>query len=75
MKTKDIVNILGTSLLIIGTVFAFLPHAVHSGFGGLIGLGEETPHEEHVMLGVATVVISLLILGYNNNAFTFWQRQ
>ncbi|MBI2545058.1 MAG: hypothetical protein HYW22_00445 [Candidatus Aenigmarchaeota archaeon] len=74
MKSHDIVNILGTIGLVIGVFFAFLPHALHSGLGALIGLGD-TPHETHVVIGFVLMIISLAVLGYNNNSFTFWQRK
>ncbi len=67
MNYKKLINILGTMLLFIGFVLAFLPHAFHH----KIGLNDNTPHLRHVVYGIILVIISLGILVYNNKALRF----
>ncbi|MBI2654405.1 hypothetical protein HYX02_06385 [Candidatus Woesearchaeota archaeon] len=62
MKNK-IFDVLGTILLFIGFFLAFLPHAVHT----TIGLGGETSHFRHILIGMALVIISLVILIKNRH--------
>lgn len=64
MKLKEAVNIIFTITLFLGLVFALLPHALHE----QIGLIDED-HLTHMLEGLATVILSLIILVYNNNAF------
>ena len=60
---KKIIDIIGTILLFIGFLLAFLPHAFHA----KIGLSEQT-HLKHVVTGIILAVAALGILIYNNNA-------
>lgn len=63
MKRKKILDVIGTILLFIGFLLAFLPHAFHS----RIGLSEQT-HLKHVTTGIILVLTALGILIYNNKA-------
>ena len=63
MKNR-IVNVLGTMLLFIGFVLAFLPHALHT----RIGLDDSVSHTKHVITGIILVVLALAVLVYNNKA-------
>ena len=65
MRHSKIIDVLGTVLLVIGFILAFLPHAVHIS----IGLDEKAPHVKHVIVGMIIVIIALAILVYNNKAF------
>ena len=69
MKHIKFLDAVGTILLIIGMVLAFLPHAAHSA----LGFSEKVSHGTHVAYGVATLVVGLLILIYNNKALRFWK--
>ena len=60
---KKIIDTVGTILLFIGFLLAFLPHAFHA----KIGLSEQT-HLKHVITGMILVIIALAILIYNNKA-------
>ena len=64
MKQKRLFDIIGTILLFIGFFLAFLPHALHV----KAGLDEGTSHLNHVISGMAIVIIALGILVYNNKA-------
>ena len=64
MFRKKIVDFFGTAMLFTGSVLAFLPHAVHTA----IGISEGVPHLEHVISGVFLIIVSLVILVYNNDA-------
>ena len=70
MHRKKILDILGTALLFIGFVLAFLPHAFHA----KIGLSEQT-HLKHVITGIVLVLIVLGILIYNNKALSIWSNR
>lgn len=63
MKNK-LLDVLGTILLFIGFVLAFLPHAAHTA----IGLDNDTSHTKHVITGIILVILALAILVYNNKA-------
>lgn len=63
MNHKKILDVIGTILLFIGFLLAFLPHAFHA----RIGLSEQT-HLKHVITGIILVLIALGILIYNNKA-------
>ncbi len=60
---KKIIDVIGTILLFIGFLLAFLPHAFHA----RIGLSEQT-HLRHVITGMILVIAGLGILIYNNKA-------
>ena len=64
MKQHKIIDLIGTILLFIGFLLAFLPHAFHAS----IGLNDSVSHAKHVITGIALVVLALAILVYNNNA-------
>lgn len=64
MKQHKIIDIIGTILLFIGFILAFLPHAFHS----RIGLDDSVAHIKHVITGIILVVLALAILVYNNRA-------
>ena len=64
MFRKKIVNFFGTIMLFVGFLLAFLPHAAHTSFG----IGEEIPHLEHVISGIFLIVVSLVVLIYNNDS-------
>ena len=55
---------IGTVLLFIGAVLAFLPHALHA----KIGLDSETSHVKHVVTGIILIMLSLALLIWNNKA-------
>ena len=65
--TNEIVDVIGTILLLIGMIIAFSSHAFHA----RIGLSEETSHVKHVVYGMTAAVIGLGILIYNNKALKF----
>ena len=56
-------DVIGTILLFIGMLLAFLPHALHV----KAGLNDQT-HLKHVVTGIILVVVALGILIYNNKA-------
>lgn len=64
MKHHKSIDIIGTILLFIGFILAFLPHAFHS----RIGLDDSVSHTKHVITGIVLVVLALAVLVYNNNA-------
>ena len=71
MKHRKSLDVIGTILLLTGFFLAFLPHAVHIA----VGLSDETSHIKHVVYGISLVVIALIILVYNNDAFKWgWGR-
>ncbi len=63
MKVHKIIDIIGTALLLIGFILAFLPHAFHS----RIGL-EDVSHTSHVVTGIILVILAVSILIYNNKS-------
>ena len=67
MHHNKIVDAIGTILLLIGMLIAFSSHAFHA----RIGLSEETSHVKHVIYGMITAAIGLVILIYNNKALKF----
>ena len=69
MRYKNLVDVIGTILLVVGFLLAFLPHATHVA----VGL-EETSHLQHVIFGIALVVVGLGILVYNNKALKLGQK-
>ena len=64
MKQNKIIDIIGTILLLIGFILAFLPHAFHAS----IGLNKSISHTKHVITGMILVVSALAVLIYNNRA-------
>lgn len=70
MKHNKLLDFIGTLMLLTGFFLAFLPHAVHIA----VGLDNETSHLKHVVYGIMLVVIALIILVYNNDAFK-WSRK
>ena len=64
MKQHKIIDIIGTILLLIGFILAFLPHAFHAS----IGLDDSVSHTRHVITGIALVILALAVLIYNNKA-------
>lgn len=65
MKYNKLIDALATIILFAGMFMAFLPHALHA------RAGLENSHVEHVVLGIALVILGLGILIYNNRAFRF----
>ncbi len=63
---KKLIDIIGTILLFIGTLLAFLPHTLHV----KAGLNENTSHIKHIIYGISLVVIALGILIFNNKALS-----
>ena len=61
IKKAKIVDVAATVLLFIGFFFAFLPHALHNA----VLKDEGASHLNHVIFGMALVVISLGILIWN----------
>lgn len=61
---KRLLDVIGTILLFIGFVLAFLPHAFHA----KIGLNDNITHIKHVIYGIGLILISLTILVWNNKA-------
>ena len=70
MKHSKLVDAIATIILGIGMLIAFSSHAFHS----KIGLSEETSHLKHVIYGMATAILGLSILIYNNNALKLGER-
>ena len=64
MKHIKSLDVIGTLILLIGMIIAFSSHAFHA----RIGLGEETSHLSHIILGMALVILGLGILVWNNKA-------
>ena len=64
MKQHKIIDIIGTILLLIGFILAFLPHAFHAS----IGLDDSVSHTRHVITGIALVILALAVLIFNNKA-------
>ena len=61
MDIKKLLFGLGTVILFIGFFFAFLPHAIHTG----VGLGSESSHMKHVIIGSILILIGLVLLILN----------
>jgi len=70
MKQLKSLDILGTILLLIGFFLAFLPHAAHIA----AGLSDESSHASHIVSGIALVIIGLVMLVHNNDAFR-WSKK
>ena len=66
MKHKKLLDVLAIIMLAIGFFLAFLPHAFHT----RLGLSEQTSHIKHVIYGIATIIVALAILIYNNDALS-----
>lgn len=58
MDIKKTLFGVGTVILFIGFFFAFLPHTAHTS----IGLGSETSHVKHVIIGSILILIGIVIL-------------
>jgi len=59
---KKAIDIIGTLLLFLGLLLAFLPHAAH------VSAGLKEDHLQHIITGFALVIISLAVLIHNNKA-------
>lgn len=70
MKYGKFIDLIGTALLFIGFLLAFLPHTAHVAIGF-----DETSHIKHIISGVIVLVIGLGILVYNNKALKFMPKK
>ena len=70
MKHSKLLDIIGTLTLGIGMIIAVSSHAFHA----RIGLGEETSHLTHIILGMALVILGLGILVWNNKALKWMKK-
>ena len=70
MKHIKVLDVIGTLILLIGMIIAFSSHAFHA----RIGLGEETSHLSHIILGMTLVILGLGILVWNNKALKWMKK-